>query len=267
MQAGISEKERKLIDRMILQGKQVFETREAANAAGLTGQQANLVLARLAKKGWLQRLKSGVYRVVPLGSDSADPVPEDAMAIAMDLFSPCYIGGWTSAGYWDLTEQIFNTTAVFTVQPERASEHKIAGLNFRTTHILPEHLFGTINIWPGNKKVTIADMHRTIIDIFKNPEMGAGGRSMIDIFRSYTAKKEASPDLLWQYAQQLSNGAVFKRLGILSEIIWKTSQSETEKIRANCKSGIILLDPRGPVSGPVNSRWGVRLNLPISDLA
>ena len=33
---------------------------------------------------------------------------EDPLVIAEKLFSPCYVGGWSAAEYWGITEQIFN---------------------------------------------------------------------------------------------------------------------------------------------------------------
>lgn len=59
----------------------------------------------------------------------------------------------------------------------------------------------------------ISDIHRTIIDIFDNPENGGGIQHGIDCLKSYLHKLEANTDKLVEYAAQLQNGAVYKRLG------------------------------------------------------
>src|SRR5450432_3260564 len=129
--AGISMRERSLIDSAVIFGKSVITSEDAIAELNISKIQSNLVLSRLAKKGWLQRLKAGMYKIVPLGSDSANPVSEDAWSVAMEIFSPGYIGGWTAAEYWDLTEQIFNTTVFYTSKPQRKTHHTIAGLRFK----------------------------------------------------------------------------------------------------------------------------------------
>ena len=92
---------------------------------------ANLILSRLARKGWLLRLRRGAYSVVSLSSASLTPSLEDPLAAAMRLFPPCYISGWTAAQQWDLTEQVFNSIAVYSARPQRRSSQTVGGLNFQ----------------------------------------------------------------------------------------------------------------------------------------
>jgi predicted transcriptional regulator of viral defense system len=266
-QAGISKKERLLIDSAFVAGKTIIKMEDVMGILDISKQQSSLMLSRLTRKGWLQRLKAGIYLIVPLGSDSGNPIPEDAWAIAMEIFSPGYIGGWTAAEYWDLTEQIFNETVFYTSRPQRKADHDIAGLQFRTKSVQPAHIFGTSKIWQNNKLIFISDLHKTFIDILGDPSMGGGGRAMIDMSRAYAKKKEADFERLWQYAVQLDHGAVFKRLGLIAEKIMKIPGDQLQKIKDKTKSGILLLDPVGPAKGPVSANWGIRVNIPIDDLA
>ena len=72
----------------------------------------NLTLSRLHKKGWLHRVRRGLYTIVPLHSNTGSPLPEDPLAIARGLFAPCYMSGWIAAEHWDLTEQVSNAVAL-----------------------------------------------------------------------------------------------------------------------------------------------------------
>lgn len=263
---GVSRRERYIIDSLVEQGKQIFTSEDLLATMGTATININLVLSRLAKKGWLQRLKAGTYRIVPLGSSSASPVPEDPWLIAVEIFPPCYIGGWTAAEHWDLTEQIFNKTFVFTGKKQRSTEHIVAGLLFRT-HFIPEkYIFGTQKIWTQNVPIHVSDIHRTVIDILNEPFIGGGGRAAIDIARSYAGKKERDPEMLLQYALQLESGAVFKRLGFMAEEFLHVPEMYLEKVREKCKQGIIKLDPQGPKTGPVNTKWGIQINIPLADI-
>lgn len=265
-QAGIGESERHLIDTMTRVGKLILRAEDIEREFGYKRAVANLHLSRLCKKGWLQRLKSGVYRIIPLGSASSNPVPEDAWAIASELFSPCYISGWSAAEHWDLTEQIFNSTVVMTAQKQKKKEQNIAGLLYRTKLISEEKIFGTKKIWSSNTQIQIADIHRAIIDILSDPELGGGGRHTMDIVKTYLQKKDASPELLWQYAERLNDGAVFRRLGFIGDVIARLPASWLDKCEAKVKTGIIKFDPAGPNSGSIHTKWGIRVNLPSGDI-
>jgi predicted transcriptional regulator of viral defense system len=265
--AGLGNKERQLIDSIVGSGKTIIHGSELQQEFGYSRAAANLMLSRLHKKGWLQRLKAGVYRIVPLGSDSANPIPEDAWAIAMEMFAPAYIGGWTAAEHWDLTEQIFNTTVVFSAHKQKSTGQTVIGLSFKIKFLQKQHLFGTTKIWSENMPIQLSDLHRTIIDVLDDPAIGGGGRSMVDIFIAYKGRKEADPEVLWQYAQRLDNGGIFKRLGFLSERILKAPVDYLKKVQAECKTGIVLLDPQGPRTGPIIKKWGIRINIPLADLA
>ena len=39
---------------------------------------------------------------------------DESWVLARAVFEPCYIGGWSAAEHWGFTEQIFNSTMVFT---------------------------------------------------------------------------------------------------------------------------------------------------------
>lgn len=266
-QAGISQAERHIVDTLVRLGKLIVRATDLEEMLGCDRKKANLILSRLCKKGWLQRLKAGVYLMVPMGSQSATPVPEDAWAIAMELFSPCYISGWTAAEHWGLTEQIFNSTVVFTGQKQRRKEITVAGLVYRTKFIAPKCIFGTKKIWSNNKVIFIADLHRMIIDVLDDPTLGGGGRHTIDIMKAYSQHKEADPDLLKEYAEKLGHGAVFKRLGLMAEKLMHLSSPYLEELRSKIGTGIIKFDPNGPNSGPIISKWGIRINIPLGDLS
>ena len=80
---------------------------------------AHQILSRLERKGWLRRLKRGVYSVVPLGTTEREPAIENAWLVAMTEFHPAFISGWSAVAHWDLTEQVFNTVAVVTTTKPR----------------------------------------------------------------------------------------------------------------------------------------------------
>src|SRR3972149_10011472 len=91
----------------------LIDVRTASEALGLSGRETALKLAALDKKGWLRRVKRGTYFILPLEATKKEGgVASDPWIIASVLFAPCYIGGWSAAEYFELTEQIFRSTFV-----------------------------------------------------------------------------------------------------------------------------------------------------------
>lgn len=226
-------------------------------------QAANLLLSRLTRKGWLQRVQRGAYVIVPLSSDSMAPALEEPLAVAMRIFAPCYISGWTAAQHWDLTEQIFNAIVVYTAKRQRRSVQAIGGATFRVRTVRPEAIFGTTKVWSGTVPVEFATVHRTVIDVLDAPEMGGGGRQALDIVRAYWARKDADPDALFDLAVKLGRGAIFKRLGFTAELFGAPRPTWIEACRNHLSSGISHLDPSGPKAGRISTRWRLRINLPL----
>jgi predicted transcriptional regulator of viral defense system len=224
---------------------------------------ANLMLSRLARKGWLLRLRRGAYSVVPLASDSGAPNIEDPLAVAMRIFAPCYISGWTAAHHWDLTEQVFNSVVVYSAKRQRHAAQTIGGARFQVRSVRPETIFGTTKVWSGTVPVNFATIHRTVIDVLDAPDMGGGGRQSLDIMKAYWSKPEANPDELFELALRLGRGSIFKRLGFTGELFGRARPAWLEACRSQLTAGVSLLDPAGPSTGRIVTRWRLRLNIPL----
>ncbi|MCB0368371.1 MAG: type IV toxin-antitoxin system AbiEi family antitoxin domain-containing protein [Bdellovibrionales bacterium] len=264
--SGLSRKERDILTQLSKTGKLVFSANDIEDVANVGRARANLILSRLSSKGWLQRLLPGTYRIVPIESDSSDPVVEDSWALATELFNPCYISGWSAAEHWGLTDQIFDSLVVFTATKQKASSKIIGGVKFRIRQINQNRIFGTKTIWEKSSKIFVADIHKTLIDILELPSIGGGGRHVLDIAKAYWRSKEADSSILLKYAKKVGKGSVFKRLGLVAESFGKVDKDWLMECKARSSSGIIKFDPNGPAKGRIITKWGIRINVPESDL-
>jgi predicted transcriptional regulator of viral defense system len=202
-------------------------------------------LARWHAQGWLQRVGPGVYTPIPLDALATEQVLDDPWILVPALFDPAYIGGWTAAEYWDLTEQLFRDILVFTAKPLRTRQHVVHGISFALRHIQPIAIFGTRAIWRGRLKVQISDIHRTMIDMLADPSVGGGIRHVADCLAAYLKHKDADPSMLIRYAETLKNGAVFKRLGFLAST-FPDQAALVEACRSRLTQGNAKLDPKLP---------------------
>jgi len=262
--AGLSIQERKIISHFTALEQCTIDANKLIAFHPCKRATANQILRRLAKKSWLQRLKYGLYAIVPISSSTATPAFENAWSIAMDLYKPAFISGWSAAEHWDLTEQIFNSISVSTLLSQRESIQIIANIKFRTKTLKKEHFFGIKTVWFGSKTIEIADPSRLLIDILDLPRFGGGGRHMIDIIRQYWHSDLCNPKLLLEYALRYKRGAVFKRLGFLAEKVnAPVSEEWLRTCHKNISKGLTTLDPDGPKTGKIVSKWNLKINLPL----
>ena len=182
---GLSRRERELISSFSANEKIIVNAEDVVQIRNCSSETANQILNRLTRKGWLQRIKRGVYSVVPISSLSATPIVEETWSLVTKVFEPAYISGWSAAEHWSLTEQIFNSISLVSQKFQRKSMQKIGGVNCKVWVRKPEFFFGITTIWFGSNKVDVANPSRLIIDILDMPDFGGGGRHTIDIVQAY----------------------------------------------------------------------------------
>ena len=242
--AGIGKTDRKRMAAIIRGTKGTISVEEAAVILNVASTDAAKMLSRWSKNGWMARVRRGLYIPVPLEARTADLPLEDPWMIAGRLFAPCYIGGWSAAEYLDLTEQIFSTVIVMTVQKPRDRRPKIKGTSFWLRTISEKALFGISPVWRGQVKIPASDPTRTILDLLVEPALGGGIRSIDDMLNNYLRSENKNLTLLIEYAARLSNGAVFKRLGFLLEKLAPDETSTMDQCRARLTAGNAKLDSK-----------------------
>ena len=190
---------------------------DAERVLDVSRSDAAKLLSRWSGQGWLRRVGPGAYAPVGLASLGSQQVLDDPWVLVPALYDPAYIGGRTAAEHWDLTEQIFRDIVVMTGRPVRARTQERHGTAFSLRHIRPDLIFGTRIVWRGTTRIAVSDVHRTIVDMLDDPDLGAGIQHVSDCIASYFDRRDRDADKLVAYADRLGNGAIFKRLGFLAE--------------------------------------------------
>lgn len=238
--------------------KEVVSVNIASQTLGIDRRASAKLLSRWKQQGWLRRIGHGLYVPVPLDLAGSEQLIADPWVLVPTLFNQCYIGGWTAAHHWELTEQLFNETLVFTTR--RVTEKRVIaqGAAFVLHNAKPKRFFGLKTLWRGSVKVSISDPARTLIDMIAAPEVGGGIDHVADSLSAYLETKTADRDLLIRYAGEFNNGVIFKRLGYLAD-----TRLHDAKLAAACRSrltqGYARLDPALPAKKLVTA-W--RLWLP-----
>ena len=231
----------------------------AAEALGLSREAAARWLSALASRGWLRRVRRGLYLAVPV--DAPDPATwtDDPWYLGDLVWNPCYIAGWSAANHWALTDQVFRSTVIATTQRVRRVEQELAGAAYLVHHVRPEWLtWGLVGEWRRDRRVLVSNPERTVADLLSAPALGGGIRHTMEILDALLA--DTSAESVVDVVGRLGNGAGLKRLGYLLDVLGHDS----DVIDQPMTSGISLLDPALPARGPRSSHWGIRVNADVS---
>ena len=233
---------------------------DAAESLGVSRRKAAKTLWRWSQQGWFRHVKRGLYAPIPPDAPLSDQVLPEPWILIPELFDPAYVGGWSAAEHWDLTEQIFRDVLVCTAGAVKPREQRVQGTTFILKRVKPDNIFGTRPVWYGNMKVPVSDVHRTVVDMLDDPRIGGGARHVFDCLQTYLASRQANVSKLTEYGDRLGNGAVFKRLGFLLSRLG-ADERQLDVCRSRLTEGNAKLDPGIPCRRLVK-RW--RLWIPKS---
>jgi predicted transcriptional regulator of viral defense system len=221
----------------------------------------------LIRKGWLQRVRSGVYLLNP-SRRGPDATPDrDPFRIGSRLVRPYYFGFATAAELLGLLPQLGQVYFVVTPIPTRASA--LSPVQFRIVRTTPDRMFGVRALRRRRERLIVSDLERTVLDCLRRPELAGGMPGVLQIVAS--AKPRLNWDRLSVYARRLGVRSVERRLGYLAELVrpdiplprtwlWRTLPARSE-----------AYVPLGPPSafarrGPRDRRWHVIRNVPTAQL-
>jgi predicted transcriptional regulator of viral defense system len=237
----------------------------AAEALGVSPHQAAMKLGRLERAGWLRRAQRGLYLVLPLeAKPESAPVPEDPWLLAHAVFAPCYIGGWTAAEHWGLTEQLFRSVFVVTAAPRRRQSETRLSTEFHIARAQVDQMEGTTLIWRGSQRIAASNRERTLIDGLVHPHWLGGIRHLAEILTTYRESEHFSVEKLLARARDHQvPGSAMKRLGFLAERLWPRETAVTDFASQHLSTGVIRLDPAVQSRGKMNTRWGLWVNVQV----
>jgi predicted transcriptional regulator of viral defense system len=253
---GLSATSRNQLSRLLRDSPSVVTPGEAAAVLGLTPALAARRLAAWSRAGWLARVRRGAYVPVPIESESPDIALEDAWAVAAAMFEPCYIGGWSAAEHWGLTEQIFSSLCVMTTKRPRDRKPVLRKTKFSLHTVQTTHFIGLKTVWRGGTRVQLSDPARTLIDMLADPALGGGIRHVVEMLATLLHDYPKDAAKLADYASWLGVGSVFKRLGYLLQRDHPDQEALIAVCQARLSAGYAKLDPALPADRLV-THWRV----------
>ena len=259
--AGISGRNRQVLMALSRAFPGPFDAAQAASVLEIDKGRTRRRLAALADGGWLARVRRGWYILVPIEASEPTEWREDPWVLAATLFAPGYLGGWSAAEHWGLTDQIFRTIYVIAGRTIRPRRQTVQGTDFIIRTVPEGTLFGTRRVWRRQVPVNVSDPHRTVIDVLDIPASGGGALHAAEVLEAYFESEYVDPARLLEYGDRLGRGTVFKRLGYLVERGGMADADFVEVCRSRITAGVSRIEPDRPSTGPIVSRWNLRVNV------
>lgn len=220
-------------------------------------------LARLADKGWLERLERGKYLIVPLEAGPERQWIEDSYILAGNLVQPAAVAYWSALHYWNLTEQVPRMAYVQTTADLREHTKTVLGIRFRFVKLKQEKFFGLAQERSGGKRFRVTNREKTLLDGLDRLDLTGGIHEVAKALRQEGA--EFDWRRIEEYLSRLDVGAVVKRLGFLVEMLDIPVPDRERRLRRwqeRISAGISQLDPSSSRDdGKIVTRWGVRVNV------
>jgi len=261
--AGLTADNRHRVEALHRSFAEPFTAEQAAETWGVSLDRARRLVRYLADRGWLDRVRRGLYLPVPLDSHRSGQAHMDPWVVASVAFEPAYVAGWSAAEHWDLTEQIFRDVLVVTGRRLRDRSPTIGGTTFALHTVDVDKHFGLAPVWHGNHRIDVTDPSRTVLDMLANPKWGGGIRHTSAAIGEYFETSHRNDDRLVEYGDRLGNQSVFKRLGYLIELMELDAPDLVSECLHRRSAGVNALDPSVKSGGPTASRWGLRLNVDL----
>lgn len=218
------------------------------------------MLVYLTQKGWIERVKPGLYAVIPLSSGTARTPQLHEYLVAMRLLEPAAIAFFSAMNFHGLTEQLPRQIFIATDHKVTRTVRESVGFSFRIVALRPQRFFGLQKEWINDGPFMITDLEKTLVDGLALPEyVGGVGVVATGMAQSWQRIDEAR---LHEYARRMGISAVTKRLGYLQEAL---HLGDPEALRRSVRlaSGYPRLDPTLPAAGIHSRRWGIQINAQV----
>ncbi|HRR95719.1 MAG TPA: type IV toxin-antitoxin system AbiEi family antitoxin domain-containing protein [Candidatus Ratteibacteria bacterium] len=239
-----------LIDQLAAKGK-IFTFKEAQKVLGSDYSKTKIILSRLERNGWIERIEKGKYMIVPLGAEKGKYTLNEFIIGAM-LISPYAIAYWSALNFYNFTEQIPNTVFIQTTARKKNQSATIFGVNYKFVRVKESKFFGICREWIEETQINITDKEKTIVDCLDKPQYSGG---IIEVAK---ALKNGKFDMgkLTIYANKIGNSGVIRRMGFLCDFFGIEIRLPQIKTK-----NYLYLDPTMPKNGQKNAKWRLIVNL------
>lgn len=267
MQRTLSQNEAKVILDLEWRGQKTVTLAELRELLDASDDYARYMAHRLVAKGWLERLRPGLFQLVPADRGVEGVGDTHPLTAGAALVNPYFFSFGTACTYHGLTEQVFAEFYV-TCRDRRASI-VVCGRRYVFAWVPESRFFGFEPFKVLGHSVQMATLERALLDAVDRPRY-AGGVGDVSVIAARAAMK-VSWESLCDLTRRFRSSALVQRMGYLldlheADIPEGVRADLLELVRPNSK---ILFGSRRKwgTKGKLVNPWNVIENVPRDILA
>lgn len=213
-QRSLSRNEARLISKLEFEHRQLVTTKDARGILESSYQYSSFVLHSLVRKGWLARLRPGLYELIPASSGGF--WTRDWYASLQAFRTPYYLSFLAAAYFHGFAPQRPRLAQVATSEKVRAQyATKEAGVE--SVAVGSSRFFGFQQVERNGLVVNVAEPAKAIVDCLYSPEKSGG---ILEVARIVArGARQTSSSKLVDYAIRMDNRALVQRLGYLADTL------------------------------------------------
>ncbi|MBN2491922.1 MAG: type IV toxin-antitoxin system AbiEi family antitoxin domain-containing protein [Planctomycetes bacterium] len=262
MERTLSQNESRVVLDLEWRGQKIVTLAEVRETLACSAGYARFLVHQLIKKGWLERIRPGLYQLVPAERGRAGVADTNPLVAGAVLVSPYFFSFGTACTHHGLTEQVFSE--VFIVTRVRRKPQIVRGKRFVFVPVSEERFYGFTEQRVLGAAVQMATVERALIDALDRPRYGGGiGEVSRIVARAAT---RVSWNGLIDCFRRFGVSAVAQRLGYLLEVNGADVPADAlAGLRDLVRPGSKI--PLGPGAkwgrhGSLSRAWGVIENVP-----
>jgi len=189
--------------------KRMIKTSDVVKILGNLHKSADY-LTNLREKGYIQKIKKGVYAIVPPNMIGEKDYLPDKFLIASHLKDKYYISHHSALELHGIAESVFNM--VYITLPDYASsfEHKGIKYNFVST----KYFFGMEQMIYKSVTITLSDLEKTVLDCIRNIHFAGGIEEMV---KSISGVPSLNYNKILEYLKQFNEQILYHKTGFILE--------------------------------------------------
>lgn len=246
MTRTLSKNEARIILNLEWQGQKTVTLGQLRQMLGASDNYARYMAHRLVQKGWLERLRPGLYQLVPSDRGEEGIADSNPLAAGAALVEPYFFSFGTACTYHGFTDQVF--TEVYIACTEQRRPEIIRGKQYVFVTMPPEHFFGFESVTILGQPVRMAVKERALLDAIDRPRFAGGiGEVSLIVARS---PMRISWEGLVQFASLWRSSALVQRLGFFLDLHGIVIPEDVRSVL------ISLIRPRSKIQLGPRRKWG-----------
>lgn len=244
-----------------LRQKETVSTGELQKELAISSARERDLLRRLARSGWIVRLRRGLYLVPPsIPAGRYSPGVYLALQKLMEDCGGTYqICGPSAFNYYGFSEQVTNITYVY--NNRISGERTIGNLRYVLIKIADMRL-GAISsfITPDGAQAVYSSRMRTLMDAVYDWSRFNGLPRGFDWIRNSVLTPKDTRELV-EATLRFGNQATIRRIGYLLDSL-EQPRGELRKLKSSLSPSRALIPwiPTKPRRGRLNREWGLIVN-------